>query len=97
MEVPTGGHLASRRTEAGEDGPATIPAVHASVKRASAPLAAADVREQIETGVDEGGADDGIAPCDHARDRGRGHRPRLGLTPMTLSMRPATAPGREPS
>ena len=67
MEVPsvTGSdHLARRRTKAAKDGPATMPAVDAPVKRVSAPpgAVAADVRDQTETWVDEGGAGDDVIP-----------------------------------
>lgn len=65
MKVPSvtsSDHLARRRTKAAKEGPATMPAVDATVGRTSAPPAAAEVRDQIETWVDEGGAGDDVVP-----------------------------------
>ena len=67
MKVPpvtSSDHLERRRTKAGKDGPAMMPAAHAPVKRAGAPpgAAAAELRDQIETWVEEGGAGDDVVP-----------------------------------
>ncbi len=67
MEVPSvtsSDPLVRRRTEAAKDEPATMPAVHAPVKRAGASpaAAAAELRDQIETWVEEGGAGDDAVP-----------------------------------
>jgi hypothetical protein len=67
MKVPSvtsSDHLAPHSPEAAKDKPATTPAVHAAVKRAGATpgAAAAELRDQIETWVEEGGAGDDVVP-----------------------------------
>ena len=67
MEVPSvtsSDPLARSRPEAAKDEPATMPAVHAPMKRAGASpaAAAAELRDQIETWVEEGGAGDDAVP-----------------------------------